>query len=312
VERLNSVVNRKSAGLGNALISGYNYGYTDALHKESRSYVEQQVGSNPLQRINYSYDDVDQLLGEVSTETTPKLSKTYTYDPMGNRLTSGDSSQGVTASSTSYTHNNVNQLSSLVTTPQGGSSVTSTFVYDQRGNMTSSPGTTYTYDGNNRLTSVVQSNPATGVNISKSEYVYDFAARKVISKKFSYNTTISSWTPVSEKRRVYDGMDVVQERDGSNALVANLTRDGNIGGLLARTTTAGHFFYHYDGAGNVVQWSDSGQTAVAEYSYDAYGNTLSMSGEQASGNPYSSPSHYHPFRRRRATWHSSPMLPTIC
>ncbi len=60
-------------------------------------------------------------------------------------------------------------------------------------------------------------------------------------------------------------MDVVQERDGSNVVRANLTRVGNIGGLLSRQTytSAGALdktaFYAYDGSGNVVGTTDASQ-----------------------------------------------------
>jgi RHS repeat-associated protein len=284
LQRLNSVANRKSASLNSALISGYNYGYTDAQHKDSRSYVEQQVGTGALQRINYGYDDVDQLLSEVSTETTPKLAKSYTYDPMGNRQTMQDSSQGVTPSTTVYTPNKLNQLVSSTVTAQGGTASSSSYSHDASGNLKSSPYTSYSYDDLDRLVQVVKVDPTSGAYTFKSEYVYDAFSCKVISREYSWIN--GAWVQQSEKRRIYDGMDVVQERDGGNALVANLTRDGNIGGILARSTAQGHFFYHYDGSGNVVQLSDSSQTQVAEYSYDAYGNMLSISGAQASANPY--------------------------
>jgi len=85
-----------------------------------------------------------------------------------------------------------------------------------------------------------------------------------------------------------DGMNVVQERDGNNAVTATYTRGqeigGGIGGLLARSTADGHFYYHYDGRGNVTQLTDANQTTVARYTYDAFGNTRAQ-GSQA-GQPY--------------------------
>jgi hypothetical protein len=47
-----------------------------------------------------------------------------------------------------------------------------------------------------------------------------------------------------EVRRVYDGMDIVQERDGQNQVLATYTRSGNIGGILSRTDNNGSLFYH--------------------------------------------------------------------
>lgn len=42
---------------------------------------------------------------------------------------------------------------------------------------------------------------------------------------------------------VYDGMDVVQERDATNTTKVNYSRSGNIGGLLARSDSNGHYFF---------------------------------------------------------------------
>ncbi|MDF2441476.1 MAG: hypothetical protein JWN98_2460, partial [Abditibacteriota bacterium] len=53
-----------------------------------------------------------------------------------------------------------------------------------------------------------------------------------------------------------------------------------------KSTATDTFFYHYDGHGNVVQMSDAAKAVVAEYRYDAFGNTLSATGAQASSNRY--------------------------
>jgi RHS repeat-associated protein len=81
-------------------------------------------------------------------------------------------------------------------------------------------------------------------------------------------------------------MDVMQERDDSNATTANLTRQGNIGGILARTVSGANRFYHYDGSDNVVQVTKGDKTTMATYEYDAYGVVTSSSGTEANSNPY--------------------------
>ena len=88
-----------------------------------------------------------------------------------------------------------------------------------------------------------------------------------------------------------DGMDVVQERDGTNAVKTNYLRAGNIGGLLAKSRrVAGQadvpFYFHYDGSGNVGQLTDAAQNVVATYTYDAWGNLRSKSGVEADANLY--------------------------
>ena len=95
----------------------------------------------------------------------------------------------------------------------------------------------------------------------------------------------------SEKRYLLDGMDVVQERDETNAVKTAYVRAGNIGGLLSKSKrVAGqndvHLFYHYDGQGNVAQLTNATQATVADYRYDAFGNSRGATGSEAAGNLY--------------------------
>ena len=163
-----------------------------------------------------------------------------------------------------------------------------TLSYDTAGNLTqtlSSDGskTLYTYDDADRLTRLERRNAA-GVPVSASEWVYDYASRKPVSREFTYSN--GAWAQTSEKRRVFDDMDVVQERNGLNQVTAQLVRSGNIGGILSRSTNAGASFYGYDGGGNVTLLTDANGAEVGHYRYDAFGSTLESSGIRAGENPY--------------------------
>ena len=74
--------------------------------------------------------------------------------------------------------------------------------------------------------------------------------------------------------RIYDGLDVVQERNGNNQVTALLVRDGNIAGILSRFTAQGPAFYGYDDRGNVALLTNSAGQDVGRYRYDAFGQTL--------------------------------------
>jgi len=106
-------------------------------------------------------------------------------------------------------------------------------------------------------------------------------------------------------RYVYDGMLVVQERDGNNLPVATYTRGqdlsgsfegaGGIGGLLARTDNGlllgsgsplTHVCYHADGNGNVTALTGGGEQIAGRYVYDPYGNLLGSQGPMAEANRY--------------------------
>ena len=101
---------------------------------------------------------------------------------------------------------------------------------------------------------------------------------------------------------IYDGMRVVQERDGDNAPLVSYTRGtdlsgslegaGGIGGLLGRSHgySSGNWitnnFYFADGNGNITYMLDGSQSTVASYRYDPFGNTISQSGTLADANVY--------------------------
>ena len=123
----------------------------------------------------------------------------------------------------------------------------------------------------------------------RSEFVYDGLSRLRISRYYVRNANTNALELQNEKRRVYDGMDIVQERDGNNVTTASLTRAGNIGGILARTTgpaNTASIFYGYDGGGNVTNLTNNAGAQVGSYTYDAFGNTVATSGVAASENPY--------------------------
>jgi len=98
----------------------------------------------------------------------------------------------------------------------------------------------------------------------RSEFKYDAFGRRRIRKEYGW--TGSAWSLTNEVRYVYDGMLVVQERDGNNLALVSYTRGndlsgslqgaGGIGGLLARTSnsellspssSSAHAYYHCDG-----------------------------------------------------------------
>jgi YD repeat-containing protein len=120
MQHLTEVQSLKSDNTTN--IANFEYGYNN---RDVRTSVEKTLGGGSTQAINYTYDDIDQLTKELSTETTPLLNKEYSYDAMGNRTSSS-----VSGTSTTYTSNNLNQITQT-TVGGNGTSIT----YDANGNM---------------------------------------------------------------------------------------------------------------------------------------------------------------------------------
>jgi YD repeat-containing protein len=148
---------------------------------------------------------------------------------------------------------------------------TASFVYDSNGNLTSDGRRAFDYDDENQLIRI------TVTNSWKAEFTYDGKMRRRVRKEYSWVN--SAWAQTSEVRYVYDGMLVIQERDGNNVPTVSYTRGsdpsgslegaGGIGGLLAMSRhsslTSSHSFYHADGNGNVTCLINGKQVVVAKY-----------------------------------------------
>jgi RHS repeat-associated protein len=140
---------------------------------------------------------------------------------------------------------------------------------------------------------VVVSNSVT--DSTKTDFVYDGRMRRRVRTEAAWQT--SAWVTNTVVRYVYDGMRVIQERDGSNTVSVTYTRGqdlsgslegaGGIGGLLARTHPGSHhFYYHSDGNGNITAAINQATNLVAQYRYDPYGNLIYSKGALADINLY--------------------------
>jgi len=173
---------------------------------------------------------------------------------------------------------------------------TVSFTYDDNGSLLSDGRRLLGYDDENQLIAVIVTN---GVNNSTlSKFAYDgFGRRRVRTECVWQN---GGWATNALVRYVYDGMLVLQERDGNNLPAVTYTRGrdlsgslqgaGGIGGLLALTLHSSlstpHFFYHTDGNGNITCVINDKQAVVARYVHEPFGNVLSLSGPLAEVNLY--------------------------
>jgi len=161
--------------------------------------------------------------------------------------------------------------------PQTGS--TKNIVYDDNGNMTSinnSCGTTtYTWDVRNRLVGISGYTLTLTSTCSSvaAAFKYDALGRRI--EKTINGVTI---------KYVYDGLDIIQEKNASGTVTVNYIRTLNIDEPLARikSTTIRH--YKTDALGSVIGLTDDKGAVKTGYSYDPFGN-VTITGE-ASDNPF--------------------------
>jgi RHS repeat-associated protein len=200
----------------------------------------------PGSPVMYGYDAIYQLLSATQGGNT---TESYSYDPVGNRL----SSLGVSP----YTYNPSNEM---VSTP------TAMYVYDNNGNMTSkadSTGTTnYTWDYENRLTQVTL--PGSGGSVT---FKYDPFGRRI--EKVS-SSAISIFA--------YDGDNLIEEVNATGTVVARYLEGQNIDEPLAMSRSGATSYYEADGLGSVTSLT-SGAGAVAQtYTFDSFGKQTGSSG----------------------------------
>jgi RHS repeat-associated protein len=138
--------------------------------------------------------------------------------------------------------------------------------HDANGNTTSktdSTGTTnYSWDFNNRLTSVTL--PGSGGTVT---FRYDPSGRRIY-KSSSSGTSIF----------VYDGDNLIEETNGSGAVVARYTQGANIDEPLAMLRSSATSYYHADGLGSVTSLSNAAGALAQTYTYDSFGKVTASSG----------------------------------
>jgi RHS repeat-associated protein len=244
---LKSAGTKRGETRGNAGTDGTFTGFLEwrQLHLRSRRQSPEQDQLPERDPENYGYDAIYQLLQMTQGATT---TESYSYDPVGNRL----SSLGVSP----YSYNSSNQLTSIPGT---------TYTYDNNGNTktktTAAGTTTYTWDYENRLTQVVL--PGTGGTVT---YKYDPFGRR-----------IQKSGPTGTTNYLYDRRNLLEEVDSSGNVLARYT-EGGLDKPFAELRSGTTSYYQQDGLGSVTSLSNSTGTSVNTYTYDSYGKLSASTG----------------------------------
>jgi len=237
VSRLISILHK----LSTTTLDGATYTYDNAFNRKTRT--DKRLNTT----LTYTYDNIYQLQTAKQGSTTKE---TYTYDLVGNRL----SSLGVSP----YTYNSSNELTSLPAL---------TYTYDNNGNtQTKSNGTTYSWDYENRLTQVVL--PGTGGTVN---FKYDPFGRRA-QKSFTQNSTTTT------TNYLYDGPRLLEEVDNGGNVLARYTQSRGIDEPLAQLRSTTTSYYQQDGLGSVTSLSNGAGALANTYTYDSYGKLTASTG----------------------------------
>jgi RHS repeat-associated protein len=223
---------------GNTVLDGASYTYDPAGNRTAKTNYLNGVTSN------YGYDPLYELTQVTQGGSTTEI---YSYDAVGNRL----SSAGVP----NYSYNSSNELTS---NSSGG------YTYDANGNTLSDPsGKSYTWDFDNRLTQAVV--PGTGTVTFK----YDSWGKR-IQKSSTAGTT----------NYIYDGQweNVIEEVDNVGNVLARYAQETGLDFPLAEFRLGVASYYEQDGVNSVSSLTNSTGVLANTYTYDSFGKLTSSTG----------------------------------
>jgi RHS repeat-associated protein len=248
--RTTAVANLKS---DDSVISSFDYACDGAGNRLS---VVEAGGD----RVTWTYDRTYQLLTEDRSGVSG-YTHTFSYDPVGNRLTAGD---GTTVTTSVY------DAANRLQTAEDGSGVT-TYTFDANGNQRTveTPGgdvTTYVWDYENQMASAED---AAG---DVTTYTYT-AAEQRVGKETDTETVKFLW----------DGQNIVQEYDESDVTQADYTQDPQpapqpFGNLVSQRRDTASSFYSFDALGSTRNLTDDAEVETDDYAYEAFGKVAASSG----------------------------------
>jgi RHS repeat-associated protein len=101
---------------------------------------------------------------------------------------------------------------------------------------------------------------------------------------FSYDSTnrvVARQVNGTKTYLVYDGVDLIEERDSSGNVLATYVHGVAPDELLSKTTSTGVVYYHHNGLGSVTDLTSATGAVVEKYKYDIYGKAAITSGTGA-------------------------------
>ena len=201
---------------------------------------------------DYAYDGISRLSGlsHNLTGTAADVGTSFTYNPASQIATS-------IRNNDSYAwggHYNVNRTDTINGLNQAEISGSVAIGYDNRGNLTSSGVSAYSYTAENRLVS----------GPSGATFTYDPSGR--------LSESSSSVIPLT--RFQYDGTDLVTEYDAWNVVKRRYVHGPGADEPLVwyeGSDTTNKRWYHHDERGSVVGLSNSFGASISINTYDEYG-----------------------------------------
>lgn len=270
--RLTNLVKRTAAG---TLLLAMQY-TVDA--SGMRTAVEESDATGPVRAVAYAYDATKRLTQEAidHRENASDRVTTWTYDPVGNRLSQA-LTVGGTNESTSYTYDANDRL--LNETRSGGAGAgTTAYTYDANGNTltkTSPTGTTtYVYNDANRLTQATTPQGTTA-------YVYTADGLRVRQTHTPTNGTATTTWYVQDSAYPYAQVieEYISQGAGPKSLAATFTfADDLVSQTRYESGSPVTRFVQQDGFGSTRWLTDATGAITDTIDFDAFGVEIGRTG----------------------------------
>jgi RHS repeat-associated protein len=201
---------------------------------------EQRASASQVQWA-FEYDDAAQLTNAVATQGSTIIeSLAYSYDAAGNRT-----AEVASGSTRQFAHNALNQLTSVTGTPFSPAGLIWDAEYRLVARTEGNKQTEFSYDGFNRRVRIVEK---------------------------------TNGTVVSDKRFVWRGTTLYEERDGSGSQTVKrfFVRGVQVGD--GADIPAGNYLFVRDHLGSIREMTDMNGAVRARYDYDPYGQRTRVEG----------------------------------
>ena len=269
----NLVTNLTHSNSG-AIISSFAHVYDILGRRSNRQQSGSSFASSFSSTITYGYNTRSEVTGAVA-DIDSAYNYQYAFDPVGNRLTSVESTMANT-----YTANSLNQYTAIASSVNSAPPAVESPAYDLDGNqltLVNQVGAwTLTWDGENRLVGIAKS----GISLA---FKYDYKSRR-IEKTVTENGAI-----IKHQKFVYNGCRLIQNVDALNndTPVQEFTWgvDNELRFITDRSTNT-IYNVHHDANRNITELTDGTGTVVAHYEYDPFGQATVKSGAMADANPF--------------------------
>ena len=230
--------------------------YTYTLGAAGERIKVEETGAASDRTVEYEYDELYRLVKETVSNDNGTTVTEYTYDRNSNRLT-----KTVDGEVTSYAYNELNQLASETGI---------TYEYDLNGNLIkkteAAQTTTYAYNAQNKLIRVTVQG---GQSVNVEEYLYDYAGNRIakVTELGSTYYLVDTNGALSQ---------VLAEYDENSSLTTLYTRGDE---LISQERNGVKSYYLYDGFDSVRMLTDEGGSVTDTYTFDAFGNLTSSTGD---------------------------------